>query len=218
MEQHSQRGGVSAPPDSQPWMTFANRASSTPTAAKTVDKMLYDRLRRVASQYLRREAPGHPFEPADLVHEVFLRLARSRKPVYFQTSDHFLAVSGVVMRHILFDHARSATIFNRVQRIPFEADARSEERPVGDTLAMRQALERLARSKTRLYRIVELHVFKGLTFQEIGRALSISSRTAKRGWKEALVYLRNELDGKPGSPQASPGGPASAMATSGAWC
>jgi RNA polymerase sigma factor (TIGR02999 family) len=218
MEQHSQHGGVSTPPDSQHWTTFANWASSTPAAAKTVDKMLYDRLRRVASQYLSREAPGHPFEPADLVHEVFLRLARSRKPVYFQTSDHFLAVSVVVMRHILLDHARSATIFNRVQRIPFETDVRSEERPYGDTLAMRQALERLARSNIRVYRIVELHVFKGLTFQEIGRALSISSRTAKRGWKEALAHLRKELDGKPGSPQSSPAGSASTMATSGAWC
>lgn len=206
MEHHRQPGGVSNPPACQDWMLLAGRESSTPDTAKTVDKILYDRLRGIAKHYLRQEAPGHPFEPADLVNEVFVRMAHSRTPAYFQTSDHFVAVSAIVMRHILVDLARSATIFNRVLRVPLDADVWSEAKPLGDTLAMRQALRRLARSKIRLYRIVELHIFKGFTFQEIGNALSISSRTVKRGWKEALGHLRRELEGKLNGPEADPAG------------
>jgi RNA polymerase sigma factor (TIGR02999 family) len=195
MEQHSQYRGVSTPPTPYIWMNLACRVSSAPAAAKVGDVVLYDRLRCMASQFPRREGPVHPFEPSDLVHEMFLRMARSEAHACFQTAEHFLAVCAIVMRHILVDHARAAAIFNRGRRIPLRTGG-----PFGDTLAMRQALQRLARRSVRLQRIVELHVFKGLTFQEIAAALSISSRTAKRGWREALVYLREELDAAPDGP------------------
>jgi RNA polymerase sigma-70 factor (ECF subfamily) len=197
MEQHSQHCGDSTPPIPYNWMNLACRASSAPAAAKAGDVVLYERLQCMASQYLRRECPVHPFEPSDLVHEVFVRMARSEAPACFQSLEHFVAVCAIVMRHILVDHARAATIFNRARRIPLESDLSHEEGPFADTLAMRQALHRLARRSVRLHRIVELHVFKGLTFQEIAAALSISSRTVKRGWKDALGYLRKELDGAP---------------------
>jgi RNA polymerase sigma factor (TIGR02999 family) len=200
MEHHTQYRSISTPPAPYSWTTLTSRASSAPATVRSSDVVVYDRLRCMASQYLRREGPVHPFEPSDLVHEVFVRMARSEAPACFQTLEHFFAVCAVVMRHILIDHARSATIFNRSRRVPLETDLWCEGGSPGNTLAMRQALQRLARRSIRLYRIVVLHVFKDLTFQEVGAALAISSRTVKRGWREALDYLRDELEGTPDSP------------------
>jgi hypothetical protein len=133
MEQPTQYRGISTPPGPHNWRTLTCRASSAPAAVRSGDVVVYDRLRCMASQYLRREGPVHPFEPSDLVHEVFVRMARSEAPPCFQTLEHFFAVCAVVMRHILIDHARSATIFNRSRRVPLETGlccegARSEIR------------------------------------------------------------------------------------------
>jgi DNA-directed RNA polymerase specialized sigma24 family protein len=54
-------------------------------------------------------------------------------------------------------------------------------------------MERLTTFDARQGRIVELHFFGGLTFEEIGFVLSISDRTVKRDWGMARAWLRIEL-------------------------
>jgi RNA polymerase sigma-70 factor, ECF subfamily len=163
-----------------------------PPFARTLDESLYERLRRMASRYLKMEMPGHPFEPSDLVNEVMLRLASSRRPLHVETTEHLLALSALSMRRVLVDYARS-TKWTKGVTISVTEDLAVERFSIGDAIAIRQGLEKLAKAQSGLYRIVELHVFNGYTFEEIGESLSISSRTAKRGWARALERLRDEL-------------------------
>jgi hypothetical protein len=45
-----------------------------PLAAKKLLPLVYDELRRLASQRLAGEAPGKILQSSDLVHEAYLRL------------------------------------------------------------------------------------------------------------------------------------------------
>jgi DNA-directed RNA polymerase specialized sigma24 family protein len=41
--------------------------------------------------------------------------------------------------------------------------------------------------------VVELRFFSGLTFDEIGKILGVSEKTAKRDWQMARAWLHAEL-------------------------
>ena len=44
--------------------------------------LVYEELKKLASAHLRRELRGAPLQTTALVHEAFLKLARSRHPSY----------------------------------------------------------------------------------------------------------------------------------------
>jgi hypothetical protein len=50
-------------------------------AAAQLLPLVYDELRRLAAQKLAHENPGQTLNPTALVHEAYLRLARSAEPL-----------------------------------------------------------------------------------------------------------------------------------------
>jgi RNA polymerase sigma factor (sigma-70 family) len=58
---------------------------------------------------------------------------------------------------------------------------------------MDEALTRLEKINPRQAKVVELRFFTGLTEEEIGVALGISTRTVKREWTMARAWLYGEL-------------------------
>lgn len=62
--------------------------------------MIYDELRRIARQQLRRERRGHTLSTTALVHEAYLRLANQ---THLSSTDraHFYAIAARAMRRIL---------------------------------------------------------------------------------------------------------------------
>jgi RNA polymerase sigma factor (sigma-70 family) len=62
-----------------------------------------------------------------------------------------------------------------------------------DILALHEALERLSKLDARQGRIVELHFFGGLSFEEIASVLELSERTVKRDWALARIWLFKEI-------------------------
>jgi RNA polymerase sigma factor (sigma-70 family) len=66
-----------------------------------------------------------------------------------------------------------------------------------DVLALHEALEHLTNFDPRQGRIVELHFFGGLSFEEIALILHISERTVKRDWSMARAWLKGELSRQP---------------------
>src|ERR1700728_4260623 len=67
--------------------------------------LVYDQLRKLASNCLRAERPDHTLRATALVHEAYLRLVDS--DVAWQSRVHFYAVSARLLRRILVDHART---------------------------------------------------------------------------------------------------------------
>jgi DNA-directed RNA polymerase specialized sigma24 family protein len=58
-----------------------------------------------------------------------------------------------------------------------------------------EAILKLSKSDPAAARLVELRYFAGLTVDEAGKALSISTATAYRHWNYARVWLHAELLG-----------------------
>jgi RNA polymerase sigma-70 factor (ECF subfamily) len=62
-------------------------------------------------------------------------------------------------------------------------------------LIMDELLQRLTKLNARHGRVVELHFFGGLSFEEIAEALGVGLRTVERDWQMARAWLRSELSG-----------------------
>src|SRR5580704_11257972 len=74
--------------------------------------LVYTELRRVASQCMRDERPGHTLQPTALVHEAFLRLV-DQDHADWQNRAQFFAVAAQLMRRLLVDHARGRRALKR---------------------------------------------------------------------------------------------------------
>ena len=158
--------------------------------------LVYDELRRLAGNYLRRERADHTLEPTALVNEAYLLLVGQRN-TRWQNRAQFIGVAANMMRRILVSHARAHNAAKRGgQHFTVslgEAD-RFGERPDVDLLAVHEALERLAAIDTQQARVVELKFFGGLTIEETAEVLGVSHTTVETDWKMARAWLRRELD------------------------
>ncbi len=157
--------------------------------------LVYQELRRIASNRLRHEAARHSLQPTALVHEAYLRLTRLEE-IDWQSRSHFFAVSATLMRRILVDHARASQARKRgagfgTISLHDELFPAPEREP--EILALDEALERLAEFDPRQSKIVELRFFAGMSEEETALVLNISARTVKRDWRAAKAWLFSEL-------------------------
>jgi RNA polymerase sigma factor (TIGR02999 family) len=159
--------------------------------------LVYDELRRLANNYLRREPAGHTLQPTALVNEAYLKLVGQRK-VNWQNRAHFFAISAKLMRRILVDHARQRQAVKRggsdQQRLSITSAETIVKQPAIDLLALNEALDELAQMDPQQGRIVELKFFGGLSIEETAEVLSISHATVERDWKLARAWLRRQLE------------------------
>jgi RNA polymerase sigma-70 factor, ECF subfamily len=160
--------------------------------AAFLDQPTYDVLLRRAAAVLRRESCGHLFEPADLVHDTFVRIARSAVPVRLHSTGHLVALATIVMRRVMVDHSRSTKSVKDWKSVPLDVEGLATPEPV-DSIVVRDALARLADCEGRLFRIIEMRFFGGFDIDEIASALDISSRTVKRDWSVARERLQGLL-------------------------
>jgi len=160
--------------------------------------LVYSELRRLASNYLRRERVGHTLQPTALVNEAYLKLI-DQKNAKWQNRAQFFGISAQLMRRILVDHARQRQAVKRggsdQQRLSItSAQADVIHQPEIDLLALNEALDELAQMDPQQSRIVELKFFGGLSIDETAEVLGISHATVERDWKSARAWLRRQLE------------------------
>ncbi|MFT7463298.1 MAG: RNA polymerase sigma-70 factor (ECF subfamily) [Pseudohongiellaceae bacterium] len=156
---------------------------------------LYDELRRLAAQHLRRERAAHTLQPTALAHEAWLRLSHTSNPEQRQGRAAFLAAAAVTIRRILVDHARSRGAAKRGghwARVDVELTDTSPAEPV-DMLWLDEALLALAALHPRQAQVVELRFFGGLSGDETAAALDVSPRTVDGDWRVARAWLAARL-------------------------
>jgi RNA polymerase sigma factor (TIGR02999 family) len=157
--------------------------------------LVYQELRRLAARRLAAERQGHTLQPTALVNEAYMKLLAGEVPKVVDRV-HFFALAATTMRRILVDHAKSRRRQkrggNRQQVTLDEAAAVAEEAPE-EMLALDAAIERLAALEPRLARIVELHYFAGLNYEEMATALDVSRTTVNRELRLAKAWLHKEL-------------------------
>lgn len=159
--------------------------------------LVYDELRRLARDHLRRERPEHTLQPTALVNEVYLRLVDQRR-VNWQTRAQFFGLAAQLMRHVLVDHARSRAAAKRgglVHKMSLDEARMAPEEVAAELVALDEALVRLAALDERKSRVVEMRFFGGLSVEETAEALGVSDKTVMRDWRVAKLWLHRELSG-----------------------
>ncbi len=156
----------------------------------------YEKLRRLAAEYLRSERPGHTLQPTALLHEAFLRVLK-RPDHAWRDEAHVIAFAARAMRRILISYGVARRRDKRggpsAVRLPLdEALDFCVERDL-NLGAVDEALEELELEDPRQAQIVELRFFAGLTADEIASTLKISRATVKRDWATAKLWLRSRL-------------------------
>jgi len=157
--------------------------------------LIYQQLRAIARKQMAHERPDHSLQATILVHDAFLQLVGNSQ-IDWSNRAHFFALASRAMRRILIDHARAAHAQKRPgarQKVELESALAFVEGQTTDLLALDEALERLAEWDPRQSRVVEMHFFGGLGFDEIAEVLGISDRTAKRDWAMARAWLYRQL-------------------------
>jgi RNA polymerase sigma-70 factor (ECF subfamily) len=163
------------------------------TAESELIEIVFPQLRRLAGHYMRSERPDHTLQPTALVHEAYLRLVKIQD-IGWNDRVHFFGLAAKLMRQILVDHARARNAGKRPQgKISLDEELSYTDEKSSAVLALDEALTRLAGKDARMSNVVELRFFGGLTFDQIGRVLEVSERTAKRNWELARVWLRREV-------------------------
>ncbi|HUE83410.1 MAG TPA: sigma-70 family RNA polymerase sigma factor [Pyrinomonadaceae bacterium] len=168
-----------------------------PAALERLMPLVYDELRRLANNYLRRERQGHTLQPTALVNEAYLRLV-DQKNAKWQNRAQFYGIAAQLMRRILVDHARLRHAEKRggaeQQRLSITSAEAVATKPDLDVLALHEALEELAVIDPQQSRIVELKFFGGLSIEETAEVLGIGHATVERDWKMARAWLRRKLE------------------------
>lgn len=174
-------------------LDFAVRGDEASKAQ--LDTQVYQQLRDLAANYLRREKPGHTLRPTGLVHEAFVKMV-GQQNVSFEGRTHFFAVAAQAMRRILVDHARKKNRIKRggqLKRVSFGEELVISSDNDEDLLAVDEVLNRLAELDPRQAKLVEMRFFGGMTVAEVAASLGLSRRTVEREWTMARAWLRQQL-------------------------
>jgi RNA polymerase sigma factor (TIGR02999 family) len=161
----------------------------------TFDGAVYAELKRIASHHLRTHGAQATLCTTDLVHEAYLKF-RGGEAQGWESRAHFFGSASRAMRQVLVDYARHRGAAKRGDGEPMltlTGNDAALEVQLDELLVLDEALEGLRRLDERLCRVVELRFFAGLTDEEIGELLSVSTRTVGRDWLKARMYLAREL-------------------------
>jgi RNA polymerase sigma factor (TIGR02999 family) len=174
--------------------------AATPQERRALDLLFsvtYEELRRLASS-VRRSDPNASLSPTTLVHEAWLKLAKS--PQAATTSPlHFKRIAARAMRQLLVEAARRRHAGKRggPGAVLVAFDESLDEAPSGAdaVLLLDAALEELARMNQRQAMMVESRFFGGLDITETAALLEVSEATILRDWRAAKAWLAHELHG-----------------------
>jgi RNA polymerase sigma factor (TIGR02999 family) len=158
-------------------------------------RVMHKDLLQIARHFMRGEKVGHSLQATALVNEAYLRLF-DNKQINWHDRTHFLAVSAMLMRRILVDHARKKNYQKRggdMVKVPWDTGLVVSEERGPDLEALDDALEVLEKMDPRKAKVVEMKFFGGMTVEETAAALKVSPDTVMRDWRLAKAWLSREL-------------------------
>ena len=181
------------PSDVTQWLQQLGDAN--PKASSQLFELLYDDLRRMARNHLRKENPGHTLSATSLAHEAWFRMAEQTR-TQWKNRSHYLAVASTMMRRILVNHELARRADKRdAELVPVTMSGLEQigAPPDRDLVAVHEALLAFEEVDKRAAKVVELRFFGGLENEEVAEVLDVSLATVKRDWAVARAWLHREL-------------------------
>jgi RNA polymerase sigma factor (TIGR02999 family) len=167
-----------------------------PNAPEQLLPLVYDELRKLATQKMAQERPGQTLQATALVHEAYVRLVDVANPRQWDGRGHFFSAAAEAMRRILVEQARRKRRLKRgggrVRVDLLEHDLTID--PAADELlAVDDAMERLRQEDRQAADVLKLKFYGGLSIDDAALALGMSRATAYRHWTYARAWVRAEL-------------------------
>ena len=167
-----------------------------PNAAEELLPLVYDELRKLAAAKMAQEKPGQTLQATALVHEVYVKLVDVNRAQKWDSRGHFFAAAAEAMRRILVDQARKKGATKRggdFEKVDFDSAQLATTVSPESLLMIDEAIEKLKHEDPISCQLVNLRYFCGLSLDDAAQALGISSRSARRHWAFARVWLCSEL-------------------------
>jgi RNA polymerase sigma factor (TIGR02999 family) len=168
-----------------------------PRAAVQLLPLVYEELRKLASQKLAREQPGQTLQATALVHEAFLRVVDAEHASRWDSRRHFFGAAAEAMRRILIENARRKRAEKhgggRTRVDLDEADLVTHSSP-DDLLDLDDALTALDREDSDAAGLVKLRLYAGLSVEQAAEVLGVSRAAAYQHWTYARAWLCSRLE------------------------
>ena len=180
-----------------PTLLVQRAASGDSDAMRALFSSLYPDIKRLARGKLAQAGGITGLNATALVHEGFMRMAE-REGLQGQTRLQFFAYIGKVLRSIVIDFVRERDAEKRGAGMTLLTMSHADGTlapwmDVSDMVALDQALDQLQTLDLRLYQVIELHVFSGLSLQEVAQELGVTLRTVNRDLLKARALLSRTL-------------------------
>ena len=185
------------PPKPTPTLTpaiLAQRAAEGDSdAMRALFTSVYPDLKRLARVRLAQFGGVTGLNATALVHEGFMRMAE-REGLRGQSRLQFFAYVGKVLRSIVIDFVRDRDAEKRGGGVTLMTMSHADSVPAPwmdatDLIDLDRALEQLRTFDERLYQVVEMHVFSGLSCMEIATEVGVTERTVNRDLAKAHALL-----------------------------
>ena len=168
-------------------------------AADELLPLVYEELRRLASQQMSRERPGQTLQATALVHEAYIRLVEGADQNW-NSRGNFFKAAAVAMRRILVESARKKKSLKHgggKKRVEFDELLFMDTHEIhpDDLLALDDALDKLSEEDKIAAELIKLRVFGGLTVHQAAQTLQISPSKAYADLEYALAWLRLAMSG-----------------------
>lgn len=186
---------MATPNNNEVTQLLANLRSGENQAHDQLFPIVYNELRKIAANYMRRERNDHTLQATALVHEAYMQLVDQTR-VTWQSRAHFFGVAAQLMRRILVDHARTQNALKRggdAQKISLDDSVGLAAGPPVAFDELDEALNRLQELDPNQAKIIELRFFGGLTVEEVSEVIGSSTATIEREWRMAKAWLHNQL-------------------------
>lgn len=193
--------GPASAPASAPAAPGPDGAAGAPVPAvppvpDTADEV-YEELRRIATRWFRGQRPDHTLQPTALIHEAWMRLARTA-PGRYRDRHHFLATAATAMKQILINHARDRGAQRRGggrERVHLDRADGGEAMDPDVLMDLAEALDQLERVDPRKATIAELRLLGGMTMPQIAARLGVSLTTTEDHWRTTRAWLSARMAG-----------------------
>lgn len=172
-------------------------AGSDDATMRTLFAELYPDIKRLARVRLSQAGGVTGLNATALVHEGFMRMAENNN-LPSSSRLQFFAYVGKVLRSVVIDFVREKHTAKRGNGVTLLTLSHADAAPSpwlegADLIDLDRALEALKALDERLYQIVEMHVFSGLTIPEVCAELGASERTVGRDLVKARLLLAKKM-------------------------
>lgn len=156
--------------------------------------LIYNELKDIASVQISSERNDLTLNRTELVHEVYIKWL-NQEELECNSRKHLLRLASKAMHQILVDYARKKLADKRGNgaiKIEFQEERLNVEE-AEQFLELNDACNELRKIDERLYEIVQLKYFSGLSVRQVADALDVSKSTVNRDWKKAKTLLFMKL-------------------------